>query len=209
MIVPPIVLFLATHPLVDQYDLSTLRHTMCGAAPLGAGLTQKFLDRLHSRGAKNVPLAQAYGLTETSTTTHLLPVPWSAKKVGSCGWLLPNMEARIVDDDGQDVIRPRDSENPFFNPGKAGGGSSSSGQDGRGEIWMRGPLVMKGYLNNPVATANSFSEDGWLKSGDVGIRDDDGFYYIVDRKKELIKYKGFQGGFLLIFFSFFFSCTEG
>lgn len=192
MIVPPIVLFLATHPLVDRYDLSTLRHIQCGAAPLGPGLAQKFLDRLHARGAKNVPLTQAYGLTETSTTTHLLPVPWSAKKVGSCGWLLPNMEARIIDEDEKDVIRPRDEDNPFFNGGKKTARTLAENSDGRGEIWVRGPLLMKGYLNNPAATANAFSEDGWLKTGDVGIKDDDGFYYIVDRKKELIKYKGFQ-----------------
>ena len=205
MIVPPIVLFLATHPLVDRYDLSTLRHIQCGAAPLGPGLAQKFIDRLHSRGAKNVPLTQAYGLTETSTTTHLLPVPWSAKKVGSCGWLLPNMEARIIDEDEKDVIRPRDEDNPFFNGGKKTARTLDENSDGRGELWVRGPLLMKGYLNNPTATANAFSEDGWLKTGDVGIKDDDGFYYIVDRKKELIKYKGFQGVSLCL--SFF--CERG
>jgi len=98
--------------------------------------------------------------------------------------LLPNMEARIVDDDGKDVILP-----PLKKKKK---GHVRSSDDGRGELWVRGPNVMKGYLNHPSATADSITPDGWFKTGDMAIRDEDGFYYIVDRKKELIKYKGHQ-----------------
>ncbi len=172
MLVPPIVLFMATHPLVDKYDLSSLRFTMSAAAPLGTDLAKKFLARLQANGAKDISLVQGYGLTETSPTTHQVPVEWSRKKIGSCGVLLPNMEARIVDDDGKDVILP-----PLKKKRK---GHVRSSDDGRGELWVRGPNVMKGYLDHPSATADS----------------------ITPRKKELIKYKGHQGMFLFFFFAF-------
>jgi hypothetical protein len=112
---------------------------------------------------------QGYGLTETSPVTHILPLQDAVRKIGSVGVLLPNTEARLVDESGQDVA-----------PGEPG------------EVWIRGGIVMKGYLNRPEATADTITSDGWLKSGDVAVRDNEGFFTIVDRKKELIKYKGFQ-----------------
>src|SRR5258708_39445807 len=154
MLVPPIVLFMATHPLVDKYDLSSLRFTMSAAAPLGTDLAKKFLARLQANGAKDISLVQGYCLTETSPTTHQVPVEWSRKKIGSCGVLLPNMEARIVDDDGKDVILP-----PLKKKRK---GHVRSSDDGRGELWVRGPNVMKGYLDHPSATADSITPDGWF-----------------------------------------------
>ncbi|KAF8338754.1 AMP binding protein [Cantharellus anzutake] len=181
-IVPPIILFMNTHPMVDNYDLSSIRYVMSAAAPLGAGPSNNLIARLKAKGCNEIVLTQAFGLTETSPATHLVPPKWSTKKIGSCGALLPNLEARLVDDDGNDVIKP-----------SAGGASAMDPEnDGRGELWIRGPSVMKGYLHNPAATANSITRDGWFKTGDVAIRDEDGFYYIVDRKKELIKYKGSQ-----------------
>ena len=179
---------MATSPLIDKYDLSSLRLIMSGAAPLGTGLTKRFIARLQANGAKDISLIQGYGLTETSPTTHLVPLEWSTKKIGSCGVLFPNLEARLVDDDGNDVIQSlkRDIVS-------SSGGDSDHDVTRSGELWLRGPSVMKGYLNNPSATKKSLTLDGWFKTGDVAIRDDDGFYYIIDRKKELIKYKGFQG----------------
>ncbi|KAF7326085.1 Amp binding protein [Mycena kentingensis (nom. inval.)] len=111
-------------------------------------------------------------MTELSPTTHILPIADSVRKMGSIGTLLPNLRARLVRDDETDVA------------------------DGEpGELWIHGPTVMKGYLNNAAATLDCVTPDGWFKTGDVAIRDGEGFYYIVDRKKELIKYKGFQGVF--------------
>jgi len=115
-----------------------------------------------------IPLP-GFGLTETSPVTHLLPPKDSLRKVGSIGVLLPNLEARLVASDEGNVI-----DAP---PGEPG------------ELWVRGPTVMKGYLNNPSATADSITADGWFKTGDVATRDEEGYYKIVDRKKELIKYK--------------------
>jgi 4-coumarate--CoA ligase len=91
------------------------------------------------------------------------------RKVGSIGILLPNLEARLVASDEDDIIDAA--------PGEPG------------ELWVRGPTVMKGYLNNPSATACAITADGWFKTGDIATRDADGYYKIVDRKKELIKYK--------------------
>jgi 4-coumarate--CoA ligase len=108
-------------------------------------------------------------LTETSPATHLLPPEHALRKIGSIGVLLPNLEARLVANDDDTIADAA--------PGEPG------------ELWVRGPTVMKGYLNNPTATANSITADGWFKTGDVAIRDDEGYYKIVDRKKELIKYK--------------------
>ncbi|CAE6488969.1 unnamed protein product, partial [Rhizoctonia solani] len=168
LIVPPVLVLLASHPAVDKYKISSLRFFFSGAAPLGPELTARVQSRLRSRGA-DVLITQGYGLTETSPTCTLLPLQRADQKVGSAGELLPNLEARLVAEDGTDA------------------------KDGEpGEFWLRGPTVMKGYLNNPSATANSITPDGWFKTGDIAIRDSEGFFTIVDRLKELIKYKGFQ-----------------
>jgi acyl-CoA synthetase (AMP-forming)/AMP-acid ligase II len=162
-VVPPIALALAKHPAVDEHDLSSVQVTMSGAAPLGAELADAVAERLDCR------VVQGYGLTETSPVTHVIR-PDGANKPGSIGPPLANTECRLVDPEtGEDV-----------------------GEGERGELWIRGPQVMKGYLNNPEATAATVDGDGWLHTGDVGVVDGDGFFAIVDRLKELIKYKGFQ-----------------
>jgi acyl-CoA synthetase (AMP-forming)/AMP-acid ligase II len=97
----------------------------------------------------------------------------SVSKIGSIGVLLPGLEARLAVDGNGD-------------------GDIDAAEGAPGELWIRGPLVMKGYLNNRAATKDAITPDKWFKTGDIAIRDKDGFYYIVDRRKELIKYKGFQ-----------------
>ncbi|KAJ7188623.1 AMP binding protein [Mycena filopes] len=173
LVVPPVLVVLARHPAVDKYDLSSIDVLFSGAAPLGHSLVKAVKERLlANRGGRgDVGITQGYGLTETSPTTHLLPVADADRKMGSIGILLPSLEARLVDDDEGKV-------------------DAAAGEPG--ELWIRGKTVMKGYLNNPSATKNAITPDGWFKTGDVAIRDKDGFYYIVDRRKELIKYKGFQ-----------------
>ncbi len=163
-LVPPIILGLAKHPVVDNFDLSSLRMITSGAAPLGADLAQACADRL------DCIVVQGYGLTETSPVTHINPKEPDKIKIGSVGPPIPNTECKIVD----------------TTTGKA------LGPNQRGEVWIRGPQVMQGYLNNPEATAGSIDQKGWLHTGDVGYVDDDGYFYIVDRVKELIKYKGMQ-----------------
>ncbi|KAI9456754.1 AMP binding protein [Russula earlei] len=170
-VVPPIILLLVHHPATNKYNLHSLKLLTSGAAPLGAGVVDLAVKKFKSVGA-TVVINQAYGLTETSPTIHALPAVDYLRKVGSVGILLPNLEARVVASDDDDII------------------DASPGQPG--ELWVRGPIVMKGYLNNPDATANSITLDGWFKTGDVVVRDGEGYYKIVDRKKELIKYKGFQ-----------------
>lgn len=163
-LVPPIVLGLAKHPLVDQYDLSSLRTIVSGAAPLGAELEQECSRRI------DVVLAQGYGMTEASPVTHFRLIEAGASKGGSIGPAIPNTECKIAD--------------------LVSGDALATGEEG--EVWVRGPQVMKGYLNNPTATRNTVDEDGWLHTGDIGYVDEDGYFYIVDRLKELIKYKGMQ-----------------
>ncbi|KAJ7832066.1 AMP binding protein [Mycena olivaceomarginata] len=170
LIVPPILVVLARHPAAEKYKLSTLRYLASGAAPLGKDLVFQVNQRLRKNGAV-CAIVQGYGLTETSPTTHLLPHFEAERKIGSIGPLLPNLEARLVDDEEGNV----------------------DAEEGRpGELWIRGPTLMKGYLNNPAATANAVTPDGWFKTGDIAVRDKEGFFTIVDRRKELIKYKGFQ-----------------
>ncbi|KAJ7192011.1 AMP binding protein [Mycena pura] len=172
-VVPPVLVVLARHPVVDKYDLSSLEYMLSGGAPLGADLIEAVRKRLLSKrklGAKCF-IMQGYGLTETSPSTHAVDWDSSIIKAGSCGYLLPNVKARLVVDEDGEV----DAEE-----GKPG------------ELWVQGKTVMKGYLNNPEATKNSITSDGWFKTGDIAMRDNDGYWYIVDRKKELIKYKGFQ-----------------
>lgn len=159
---PPIVLALAKHPMVSDYDLSSLQHIMSAAAPLSAELAQEAQARL------GIEVVQGYGMTELSPVSHLTPS--GGFKPGSVGVTAPNTETMIVD--------PATGE--------------SLGNDQDGEVWVRGPQVMAGYLNNPAATALTIDGDHWLHTGDLGHVDADGHLYIVDRLKELIKYKGFQ-----------------
>ncbi|WMX48875.1 AMP-binding protein [Streptomyces roseicoloratus] len=165
-VAPPIVLALAKHPAVADYDLSSLRYIVCSAAPLDAALAEACSARLGLP-----PILQAYGMTELSPATHLVPLATENPPPGTVGKLLPGTEMRLVslDDPAKDV---------------------PPGEDG--EIAIRGPQVMKGYLGRPDATAAMIDEDGWLHTGDVGRVDEDGWLYVVDRVKELIKYKGFQ-----------------
>jgi acyl-CoA synthetase (AMP-forming)/AMP-acid ligase II len=162
-VVPPIALALAKHPAVEGRDLSTLRTITSGAAPLGPELIERVAERIDCK------VVQGYGLTETSPVTHTLR-PDGENRPGTIGPPLPGTECRIVDPESGNEVP--DGE--------------------RGELWIRGPQVMPGYLNNPEATAATIDDNGWLHSGDVAVRDADGFYSIVDRLKELIKYKGFQ-----------------
>jgi acyl-CoA synthetase (AMP-forming)/AMP-acid ligase II len=163
-VVPPIALALAKHPLIDKFDLSSLQLVFSGAAPLGAELEEACTERLGCR------VCQGYGMTESSPVSHGVPFPDGELKPGTIGTAVPNMECRIVDvETGEDAP-----------------------QGERGELWMRGPNVMKGYLNNEDATKSTLDDDGWLHTGDVAIVDEDGYFSIVDRVKELIKYKGFQ-----------------
>jgi acyl-CoA synthetase (AMP-forming)/AMP-acid ligase II len=163
-VVPPIVLALAKHPLVDRFDLSALRFILSGAAPLGAELEQACGRRV------GCVVGQGYGLTETGPVLTAHPPMEARIRHGSAGQLLPNTQAKIVDlATGQELEPDQD-----------------------GELCFRGPQVMAGYLNNPEATAEMIDPDGWLHTGDIGHVDDDGYFYVVDRVKELIKYKGLQ-----------------
>ncbi|MBW7885320.1 MAG: AMP-binding protein, partial [Caldilineaceae bacterium] len=164
-LVPPLVLGLAKHPLVDKYDLSSLRVIVSGAAPLSGELEAAVRTRLGCQ------VVQGYGMTEASPVTHFRSLePEGRPKPGSIGVVVPNTECKIVDVATRAELEPHQE----------------------GELWVRGPQVMKGYLNNPQATANTVDTDGWLHTGDVGYADEDGYFWIVDRVKELIKYKGFQ-----------------
>ncbi|MGC6478327.1 MAG: AMP-binding protein [Ilumatobacteraceae bacterium] len=160
--VPPVVLALAKHPAVDSYDLSSLVQVLSGAAPLGAEIAMEAEKRI------GCEVVQGYGMTELSPVSHTTPP--GMFKAGSSGVTVSNTESRIVD--------PDTGEDQTFGE--------------RGELWVRGPQVMKGYLNNPEATAATLDSDGWLHTGDVAIIDEDHHMTIVDRVKELIKYNGFQ-----------------
>jgi acyl-CoA synthetase (AMP-forming)/AMP-acid ligase II len=163
-VVPPVLLALAKHPLVDRFDLSALTSLSSGAAPLDADLEEACGKRLRCS------VGQGYGLTETSPVLTTQPADEARIRHGSTGQLVPNTEAKVVD--------------------PATGEALGRNQDG--ELCFRGPQVMRGYLNRPAETGQMLDPDGWLHSGDVGHVDDDGYFYVVDRVKELIKYKGLQ-----------------
>ncbi|KAL8294060.1 hypothetical protein RB597_008127 [Gaeumannomyces tritici] len=168
---PPVVLAFAKSPIVDKYDLTSLKMLHSGAAPLTRELTEALWDRL------KLPVKQGYGLSETSPVVSIqMPEDW-ARFMGSIGKLVPGMEARLVSpDDGAEIVP----------------GSSPGSEDKPGELWVRGPNVFAGYLNRPELTREAITEDGFFKTGDIVTCDRHGNLYCVDRLKELIKYKGFQ-----------------
>ncbi|KAF9603520.1 hypothetical protein IFM89_036793 [Coptis chinensis] len=203
---PPLVVAFAKLALVEKYNLSSLLMVECGGAPLGKEVSCKFVSRFphiqivqlqgdegsvrnlvvllrrpHSQDLV-VPVhcffvsvviccnePHGYGLTEAAGVATMLG-PDETKKFGSVGRLSQNIEAKIIDPITCEALPP----------GK------------KGELLLRGPTIMKGYVGDDEATANTLNSDGWLKTGDLCYIDSDGFLYVVDRLKELIKYKGYQ-----------------
>ncbi len=163
-LVPPLILALAKQPIVDDYDLSSVRIIGSGAAPLGADLEAACAERL------NCDIYQGYGLTEVAGASQVNHVPVPPEKQGSVGPVLPNTESKVLDTETGETL----------------------GVGKRGEVCIRGPHVMVGYLNNEEATRHCIDDEGWFHTGDIGYADEDGYFYIVDRVKELIKYKGYQ-----------------
>jgi acyl-CoA synthetase (AMP-forming)/AMP-acid ligase II len=163
-VAPPIVLAFAKHPAVDRYDLSSVRQVLSGAAPLDEGLARACAERI------GCTMRQGYGMTEASPVTHIGDDQQTLDHIGTVGRTAPNTETLIV---GLETGEP-------------------VGIGMEGEVWVRGPQVMRGYLNRPDATRATVDADGWLHTGDVGFMDSDGFLHVVDRVKELIKYKGLQ-----------------
>jgi acyl-CoA synthetase (AMP-forming)/AMP-acid ligase II len=164
-VAPPVVLAMATTANVEGRDFSKLKLVISGAAPLDAELAGRAEKRI------GAPVRQGYGMTELSPVSHKSRFARVAETPpGSVGALVPNTEARLVDPETAEDVPEGE----------------------QGEIWVRGPQVMRGYLNNPEATAETLLEDGWLRTGDIARIDSEGFTFIVDRLKELIKYKGYQ-----------------
>lgn len=166
-LVPPILVAMVHNAdqIKKNYDLSSLRHVLSGGAPLGKEVIEGFMEKF-----PNVVIMQGYGLTESTAIGASTDCLEESRKYGTAGLLSPSTEAKIVD--------------PVS--------GKSLGVNQTGELWLRGPTVMKGYFNNDEATASTLTSDGWLKTGDVCYIDDDGFLFVIDRLKELIKYKGYQ-----------------
>ncbi|CAA3003491.1 4-coumarate-- ligase-like 9 [Olea europaea subsp. europaea] len=164
-VTPPLVVAMVKSDLVAKYDLSSLRSLGCGGAPLGKEVLVRFEAKF-----PNVDIGQGYGLTETTGAATRAIGPDEAKRYGSVGRLSENLEAKIVDPENGEALPP----------GK------------HGELWLRGPIIMKGYAGDDGATTATLDSEGWLKTGDLCYFDSDGFLFIVDRLKELIKYKAYQ-----------------
>ncbi|CAG9798396.1 unnamed protein product [Chironomus riparius] len=163
LIPPPIIVFLAKSPLFYKYDLSSLRYIICGAAPLSKELE----DQVKARFGNNLKVMQGYGQTEATLAVVLCEI--ASSKPGSVGEVVKGTYGKVIDDNGN-------SASPYK----------------VGELCFKGPSVMRGYRNNPEATAITIDTNGWLHSGDLGYYDVDYQFFIVDRLKELIKYKGYQ-----------------
>jgi 4-coumarate--CoA ligase len=163
-IVPPLALFMINHPVVAKFDLSCMKEVVVGAAPIDAVVTNKFVAKF-----PGALLRQGYGSSE-SMITHFQPQDMNKQKPGSAGLILQHVEMKICSVETGEALCANE----------------------KGEVCLRGPQVMKGYFNNEEATAKSLGKDGWLRTGDLGYYDDEGNVFIIDRLKELIKYKGFQ-----------------
>ncbi|KAJ0104548.1 hypothetical protein Patl1_18260 [Pistacia atlantica] len=162
---PPLIVAFVKSELTKKYDLSSLLVLGCGGAPLGKELAEKFKEKF-----PNVEIFQGYGLTETGGGAARTMGPDEVKRYGSVGRLAELMEAKIVDPASGEALPP--------------------GQ--KGDLWLRGPTIMKGYVGDEKATSETLDSEGWLKTGDLCYFDSNGFLYIVDRLKELIKYKAYQ-----------------
>jgi acyl-CoA synthetase (AMP-forming)/AMP-acid ligase II len=155
--------------------VSTLRAVLSGAAPLDEDLGHAVADRI------GCPVVQGYGMTELSPVSHCTPfdggkrLVGSAAPIGAAGWTAANSSSRLIEPDSGDEIDV-----------------PAAGLSETGELWFRGPNVMAGYLGNEEATRETIDDDGWLRTGDLARVDSSGCVYIVDRLKELIKYKGYQ-----------------
>jgi acyl-CoA synthetase (AMP-forming)/AMP-acid ligase II len=168
-IAPPIAVALAKHPLVDQYDLSSLQTVFSGAAPLDGALGEAVAKRI------SVRMRQGYGMTEMSPVSHAIPLNWGDVPLDSVGPAIPNLESKLVDPiTGEEIEIPEE------------------GESAPGELLCRGPNIMVGYLNNPQATSEVLEPDGFLHTGDIATANARGIVTIIDRLKELIKYKGYQ-----------------
>ncbi|KAF2636241.1 4-coumarate-CoA ligase-like protein [Massarina eburnea CBS 473.64] len=164
--VPPMVIQVINSPLTKKYSLKSIKYGWCGAAPLAAEPQARMKALLDDGAGFN----QVWGMSETSCIATMIHYP-EHDPTGSVGRFLPNLDAKVVDDDGKDV----------------------TDYDVVGELCVRGPLIVKGYFNNPSANASSFDRDNYFHTGDIAVRRRaNGLWYIVDRKKELIKVRGFQ-----------------
>jgi long-chain acyl-CoA synthetase len=163
--VPAMYIGIINHPNVQAYDLKSVTACFSGSAPLPMEVQERFGELTGGR------LVEAYGLTETSPVTHANPI-FGERRSGCIGIPVPDTEAKIID-------LETGAELPF---------------DGvqQGELCVRGPQVMKGYWNRPEETANTIDSDGWLHTGDIAKVDPDGYFAIVDRKKDMIIASGFK-----------------
>ncbi|KAL8126401.1 hypothetical protein AgCh_013626 [Apium graveolens] len=166
-LVPPILVALVNnaYQITKRYNLSSLQSALSGGAPLSKEVIEGFLQRFPT-----VTILQGYGLTESTGIGASTDSLEESRRYGTAGMLSPSMEAKIVNAETGEAL----------------------GVNQTGELWLKGPTIMKGYFSNAEATANTLDSEGWLRTGDLCYIDDDGFIFVVDRLKELIKYKGYQ-----------------
>ena len=160
---PSIYISLLQQKSLQDYDLKSLRLCISGSAPLPREIFRRF------QSITGATIVEGFGLTEASPITHITPLAVSARREGSIGKPLPATEARLMAEDGSIVTEP--------------------GQ--KGELLIRGPQVMHGYWNNDAETAATL-QDGWLRTGDIATVDKDGYYYIIDRKKDMVLIGGYN-----------------
>ncbi|KAH6821374.1 OPC-8:0 CoA ligase1, partial [Perilla frutescens var. hirtella] len=163
-LVPPILVALVNHAASIQrkYDLSSLHTVLSGGAPLSKEVIEGFAAKY-----PKVRVLQGYGLTESTGIGASTDSLEESRKYGTAGLLSPSMEAKIVEPESAAALPVNRT----------------------GELWLRGPCIMKGYFSNEEATASTLDSEGWLRTGDLCYIDEDGFIFVVDRLKELIKYK--------------------
>lgn len=166
-LVPPILVALlnSAEKIKAKYDLSSLHSVLSGGAPLSKEVIEGFVEKFPA-----VKILQGYGLTESTGIGASTDSLEESRRYGTAGLLSPSMEAKIVDPETGEAFPVNRT----------------------GELWLRGPAIMKGYFSNEEATLSTLDSEGWLRTGDLCYIDDDGFIFVVDRLKELIKYKGYQ-----------------